>query len=631
MRDFAKIAPTFWTGETGRKIRKKGIEARVVAMFLLTGESANAIGIYYLPIGTIAHECGIPFEGASKALQSLSEVEFAYYDHEREQVWVPEAANWQIGPTLNVGDNRNGWVWKLLSAYSKSPFSHEFWLKYREAYRLPPRSPFEGGPPPPSKPGEGEGERTRAEIPLAGDWGRDGRAGCERHPAGAGNETGCASEEEKPALRTASADRVSARVGDGRATRLRCDHGRRVPRIGHCSARRLRAQGHRGGRVPGHRRGRRDPPCARVAQRRGTRLPRRTRVPAELARAGRGEGTTGAATDGGAGDHRRGAGRSTAHGARQRELYRRRTGSLRRDPPPAEGPNERIASRCAGRNGCDAMTQDAEPIPEPLASIIQRASTAAQAAFDAKLAAERAEEEARRAWEASPEGQAALAMERERRRADRIEKLTVRADEAGVPEELWVRQIALDDRPAESAALHAFREAIAWREALSSARGRRSVIRYVAGPSGLGKSCAMAWCVTHHPRRGVFVSASKVAMTPRNAFSTNEAKWEHWLSVDLLCVDEVGLEESGSDQIVFLLVERYNQGLATLAAGNLSRKAFGERYYDERLAGRLRDGQQSDDADPQTFPWYVAVDGESLRIPAVRTELMRQHAKGGGA
>jgi hypothetical protein len=54
MRDYAKIAPQFWIGSTGK------------------APHANMLDIYYLPPIFIAHETGIPFEGASKALLNLS-------------------------------------------------------------------------------------------------------------------------------------------------------------------------------------------------------------------------------------------------------------------------------------------------------------------------------------------------------------------------------------------------------------------------------------------------------------------------------------------------------------------------------------------------------------------------------
>lgn len=68
MRDYAKITPQYWIGGTGRHIKQCGVITQLVGLYLLTNPHANMLGVYYLPINFIAHEIGIPFEGASKAL-----------------------------------------------------------------------------------------------------------------------------------------------------------------------------------------------------------------------------------------------------------------------------------------------------------------------------------------------------------------------------------------------------------------------------------------------------------------------------------------------------------------------------------------------------------------------------------
>lgn len=50
MRDYAKVSPRFWLGETGRELRKAGAEAQVVAFYLMTSPHANMLGLYYLPV-----------------------------------------------------------------------------------------------------------------------------------------------------------------------------------------------------------------------------------------------------------------------------------------------------------------------------------------------------------------------------------------------------------------------------------------------------------------------------------------------------------------------------------------------------------------------------------------------------
>lgn len=147
MREYGKVAPTFWTGETGKKIRKAGLNAQVVALYLQTAPGSNMLGLYYLPIPVLAHETGMTLEGASKALQCLSEVGFAEYDHESEYVFVARMAHYQIGSSLTMGkdgpDKRVVGIKKQLEPLRKNPFFNRFLELYREAYHLQDVSPSE--------------------------------------------------------------------------------------------------------------------------------------------------------------------------------------------------------------------------------------------------------------------------------------------------------------------------------------------------------------------------------------------------------------------------------------------------------------------------------------------------------
>ena len=137
MRDYSKVSPQFWIGTTGRKIREAGRDAQVVAMYLITGPSANMIGLYYLSLPTLCHEIGSPLEGARKALRRVVEAEFALYDEPSETVFVPEMAKFQIGRTLTRTDNRWKAVVKELSSAKPVQFAKHFHDKYRICYNLP--------------------------------------------------------------------------------------------------------------------------------------------------------------------------------------------------------------------------------------------------------------------------------------------------------------------------------------------------------------------------------------------------------------------------------------------------------------------------------------------------------------
>lgn len=146
VRDYAVVSPRFWTGETGREIRKCGKDARLVAMYLLTAPGSNMIGLYYLPLPILCHETDLPLEGASEALARLARIGFAHYDKESEMVWVPEMARFQIGPEVTPRDNRWKGIRKELEALKKSSFYAAFLEHYGSAYCLtdkPLESPSE--------------------------------------------------------------------------------------------------------------------------------------------------------------------------------------------------------------------------------------------------------------------------------------------------------------------------------------------------------------------------------------------------------------------------------------------------------------------------------------------------------
>jgi hypothetical protein len=136
MRDYGKVAASFWTGETGRALRGH-MESQIVACYLMTAPGSNMIGLYHLPIPLIAHHTGMTFKGALKGLQRGCEVGFCLYDYDREEVYVPEMARYQIGESLSSGDKRKTGVIRELQLFRKSQFFNEFYRKYKDVYDLP--------------------------------------------------------------------------------------------------------------------------------------------------------------------------------------------------------------------------------------------------------------------------------------------------------------------------------------------------------------------------------------------------------------------------------------------------------------------------------------------------------------
>lgn len=169
MRDYGKVAPSFWTGETGKSLRGDQT-AQVVALYLMTSPHATMYGVYYCPVLYIAHDTGCSIEGASKALRRLIEGGYCTFDPTTDTVFVHEMARFQVGESLKAGDKRISNAIEAMSKMPKGVIREGFRARYKQAFRLPDptdsdmphRRGIEGAYHAPPKPGAGEGERTGA-------------------------------------------------------------------------------------------------------------------------------------------------------------------------------------------------------------------------------------------------------------------------------------------------------------------------------------------------------------------------------------------------------------------------------------------------------------------------------------
>lgn len=156
MRDYSRFSSTFWTRGTGKELRGDHL-AQAIAAYLFTAPSANMIGLYYLPISTIAHDVGSPIEGASKVLRDLARRGFCEYSEASETVFVRSMAPRQLGladgETIAAGDKRLGSIPKMMRECSDPAMLQAFWDEHHDRLRLPEpwwdkplRSPFEAPP-----------------------------------------------------------------------------------------------------------------------------------------------------------------------------------------------------------------------------------------------------------------------------------------------------------------------------------------------------------------------------------------------------------------------------------------------------------------------------------------------------
>jgi hypothetical protein len=136
MREYSKVYPQIWIGETGRQLKDHGIETQFLAHYLITSPHANMVGIYYLPVSFISHETGMSAKVIAKAMANLIKLDYCLYDESKEYVWVKNMARFQVSPKLNLQDN----MVKYVNSYFKNlpvlKFRMEFYQKYAEAFHL---------------------------------------------------------------------------------------------------------------------------------------------------------------------------------------------------------------------------------------------------------------------------------------------------------------------------------------------------------------------------------------------------------------------------------------------------------------------------------------------------------------
>lgn len=169
MRDYAKVAPQFWTGKTGKALKAAGPEAVIVGMYLMTSPHANMIGLYYCPLIYIAHDTGLGMEGASKGLQSAIEADFCTFEADTDFVFVHAFAEYQIGTALDPKDLRVKGVANELAKVPKG----QCWQSFRARYAVPFNLPLPGvdnqAPSKPLPSQKQKQEQKQKEKPLSAD------------------------------------------------------------------------------------------------------------------------------------------------------------------------------------------------------------------------------------------------------------------------------------------------------------------------------------------------------------------------------------------------------------------------------------------------------------------------------
>ncbi len=217
MRKYGNVAPTYWTGDTGRALVARGSEAVIASLYLMTAPGSNMLGLYYQPLLFMAHETGLGVEGATKGLHACMEVGFCLHDPRGHFVWVVEMARFQIADQLEAKDLRCKGIQNAYDELPDNPFLGMFFDQYAGSFHLTrrrqPKFPWGGDtdlfghpkptpPEAPSKPGSGAGTGTGA------DTGSGTGAGPGTFSAGGGDRPAPA-PAPKPASRSARAPKAA--------------------------------------------------------------------------------------------------------------------------------------------------------------------------------------------------------------------------------------------------------------------------------------------------------------------------------------------------------------------------------------------------------------------------------------
>jgi hypothetical protein len=136
MRNYGKISPQFWMGKTGKSLRREGVQAQMVALYLISSPHANLLGLYYLPLSYIAHDTGLSLEDAERGLQGCVVSGLCLYDDVSDMVWVLEMARFQVAESLSQRDKRIASVQHEYASLPANPFLPAFYERYGAAFLM---------------------------------------------------------------------------------------------------------------------------------------------------------------------------------------------------------------------------------------------------------------------------------------------------------------------------------------------------------------------------------------------------------------------------------------------------------------------------------------------------------------
>ena len=128
--------PEYWTGPTGRAIRRHGGKnAQLLGLYLTSNRFANMLGLYRLLPDDVEHETGLKRRDLARAYAVVGEVDFAEFDAVTSFVWVHTMARFRLalrpGQALKRDDLRVKAINRIYHALDDNPFLGRFYDTYR--------------------------------------------------------------------------------------------------------------------------------------------------------------------------------------------------------------------------------------------------------------------------------------------------------------------------------------------------------------------------------------------------------------------------------------------------------------------------------------------------------------------
>jgi hypothetical protein len=100
MRDYGVVRVRFWSWA---KRKKLSLEARDLALYLLTSPHGNSLGCFRLPMAYLCDDLDTNVKVASKSLEELQRVGFLERDNEDGWTWIRDYLEHNPIPNSNVG------------------------------------------------------------------------------------------------------------------------------------------------------------------------------------------------------------------------------------------------------------------------------------------------------------------------------------------------------------------------------------------------------------------------------------------------------------------------------------------------------------------------------------------------